>query len=109
MQLNQGSYKEFVTANGDMIQLYQNGVPFAVQVLATPTVFLNDLNMDLGLFVQDSWTLSHRLTLNPGIRLDKFVGSIPPQSMPAGRFVPARNFPEYDNFPTWKHVPLRVA
>jgi hypothetical protein len=109
MQLNQGSYKEFVTANGDMIQLYQNGVPFAVQVLATPTVFLNDLNMDLGLFVQDSWTLSHRLTLNPGLRLDKFVGSIPPQSMPAGRFVPARNFPAYDNVPNWTDVSLRFG
>ena len=51
----------------------------------------NSVNADLGVFVQDTWT-TKRLTLSPGLRWDYFNSSIPAQSVPAGRFVPAREF-----------------
>ena len=42
--------------NGDLNQRYRNGVPFAVQVLNTPSDSRSDVNADLGVFVQDTWT-----------------------------------------------------
>ena len=44
--------------NGDLNQLYRNGVPFAVQVLNTPSFSRGDVNADLGVYVQDTWTIS---------------------------------------------------
>ena len=71
-------------------------------VYNSPVTSHVDLNTDLGLYAQDSWTLK-RLTLNPGIRWDKFVGSLPEQSMGAGRFFPARTYPAVKNLPNWSN------
>jgi hypothetical protein len=50
--------------------------------------------------VQDSWTIK-RLTLSPGLRVDNFNSYIEATAVPAGRFVPARFFPERQNVPNW--------
>ena len=94
--------------NGDINQLYQNGVPFAVQVLNTPITQRSKVNHDLGVFVQDTWTLD-RLTLSPGVRWDYFNASIPEQIAPAGRFVPERRFAEVKNIPNWHNVSPRFG
>ena len=44
-------------------------------------------------FAMDSWVIS-RLTVTGGLRLDRFGGQVNPMSLPAGRFVGARSFPE---------------
>src|SRR4030095_13372799 len=87
--------------NGDLNQRYRNGTPFEVQTFNTPFENIADVNADLGLFVQETWT-TRRLTLNPGLRYDYFNSSIPDQTAPAGRFVPARSFAGVENLPNWK-------
>jgi hypothetical protein len=94
--------------NGDMNQRYRNGTPFDVQTFNTPFETISDVNADLGLFVQETWT-TRRLTLNPGLRYDYFNSSIPDQTAPAGRFVPARSFAGVDNLPNWKDVTVRMG
>jgi len=94
--------------NGDLNQLYRNGVPFAVQILNSPSYSRGDVNADLGLYVQDTWT-KKRLTLSPGIRWDHFNGSLPEQNLAAGRFVPARSFAAASNLPNWDNVVPRVG
>ncbi len=94
--------------NGDINQLYRNGVPFAVQALNTPFTFNNKLNHDLGVFVQDTYTRS-RLTLSPGVRWDYLNASIPAQTAPAGRFVPERRFEAVSNLPNWHMVVPRLG
>ncbi|MEZ5418820.1 MAG: hypothetical protein R2708_15970 [Vicinamibacterales bacterium] len=47
----------------------------------------------LGFFLQDSWTMN-RLTLNLGMRYDRYKGILPDQSAPTGQFSPARTIPE---------------
>jgi hypothetical protein len=94
--------------NGDLDQVYRSGVPFAVTILNTPDFSENDVDVDLGVFVQDVWTRK-RLTLSSGIRWDHFNSSIPSQSVPAGRFVPARQFPPISNLGKWNNVFPRVG
>ena len=85
--------------NGDLNQLYRNGVPFAVEITNTPVLNRGEVNSDLGVYIQDTWT-RRRLTLSTGLRWDHFNSSLPAQSAPAGRFVPARDFPEVTISPT---------
>jgi hypothetical protein len=94
--------------NGDINQLYRNGVPFAADVLNTPITQRSQVNHDLGVFVQDSWTMK-RLTLSPGLRWDYFNASIPEQIAPAGRFVPERRFAAVKNIPNWHDVSPRFG
>ena len=95
-------------ANADLNQRYRNGVPFEVQTFNTPFENIADVNADLGVFAQDTWT-TRRLTLNPGLRYDYFNSSIRAQIAPAGRFVPARSFAGIDNVPNWKDVSVRMG
>jgi hypothetical protein len=94
--------------NGDLNQRYRNGVPFEVQTFNTPFENIVDVNADLGVYVQDTWT-TRRLSLSPGLRYDYFNSSIPDQTAPAGRFVPERFFPGTENIPNWKDVTVRLG
>src|SRR5262249_33153258 len=68
--------------NGDIVQQYRNGAPFRALILNTPMNNAVDVNADLGVFVQDTWT-SRRLTLSPGVRWDHFNSSIPANELPS--------------------------
>jgi hypothetical protein len=94
--------------NGDLNQLYRNGVPFAVEVLNTPVASRAEVARDMGVYVQDTWT-RRRLTLSGGVRWDHFNSYLPAQTAPAGRFVPERSFPEVKDLPNWNNVVPRVG
>src|ERR1043166_1956392 len=94
--------------NGDMNQQYRNGVATQVTIFNTPTTFKNNVDADLGLYVQDTWT-KNRLTLSPGLRLDYFRTPIPEQTVPAGRFVPDRHFDAINDLVTWKNISPRLG
>ncbi len=94
---------------------YWGDTPVGVMVLATPLgpglnkpgQYGGQINFDTGLFAQDSWTLGN-LTLNLGTRADIFSAGVPPQSAPAGTWLPAREFPAYDG-PRFNTVVARVG
>ena len=83
-------------------------MPDSVIVYDTTTGLYDLLKADLGLYLQDSWTLK-RLTINPGLRWEYFNSAIQAKAAPAGRFVPARSFPEVPNVPNWKNVAPRFS
>jgi hypothetical protein len=93
---------------GDMTFNLLNGVPRQITLFATPIEYHNDLNADLGIFAQDSWT-TRRLTINYGVRFDYLHGSVPEQHLAAGQFVPARDFAAIDNLPLWKDINPRLG
>jgi hypothetical protein len=49
------------------------------------------------------------LTLNPGVRLDRYVVNIPVQTAGAGPWVPAREFPAKSDLPNWTNVVPRFG
>jgi len=92
----------------DMTQRYRNGVPDSVFVYNTPQYSKANMDRDMGIYVQDSWTIN-RFTLTPGLRFEQFVGSVAAQDAPAGRFVPARHFDAIENLPNWKDISPRFG
>ena len=94
--------------NADLQQRYTNGVPEEVEVKNWPVWTREHVKADIGVFVQDAWTIK-RLTVSPGVRLDHFNAQIDEQSSPAGRFAPARYFPERPNLPNWNDIAPRFG
>ena len=95
-------------ANADLVQRYRDGAPDSVIVYNTTTGLYDLMKADLGLYVQDSWTMK-RLTINPGLRWEYFNSAIQAKAAPAGRFVPARSFAEIPNVPNWKNLAPRLG
>ena len=77
--------------------------PIAITSISSPHRQRSELDMVLGLFAQDSWTLD-RLTLNVGIRYDHIVASSPAQTRPAGFYTEEVFFAERKNIPNWKSI-----
>jgi hypothetical protein len=109
VQWGRGWINSWRDSNGDMVQRYSNGVPNSVARYNFPIASAkSNLDLLLGVFLQDSWTLK-RLTLNPGVRFEAIRGSVPAQTAPAGRFVPARSFAAIEDLPNWKNWAPRVG
>jgi hypothetical protein len=77
--------------NGDLYAIENSGVPTSVTIYDTPAYTKPYLNADLGIYLMDTWKYK-RLSITPGIRWEYLSNQIKPESAPAGRFVPARNF-----------------
>jgi Carboxypeptidase regulatory-like domain/TonB dependent receptor-like, beta-barrel len=96
-------------SNGELTQRYRDGVPDSVTVFNTPTFSRNRLNADLGIYAQDAWQLTSRLTLTPGVRFEYLNASIQAFAAPPGRFVPGREFPAVPDLPNWFNVAPRFG
>ena len=71
----------------DLIQEYRNKAPVSVNVYNTSQWSAERIKYDLGIYLQDSWTLN-RLTLNPGDPV-RAVQHLHPERSVAGRPVRA--------------------
>ena len=103
-----GDYVLEYDINGDLVQIYRNGAPDQVRVYNTPIRANEYLNRDLGMFVQDQWTLK-RMTINAGVRFESFNARIKDQVSNPGRFAPQRTFAEQPDLPNWFDVAPRLG
>jgi hypothetical protein len=95
----------------NMQLVYRTGVPFEVAGYNYPVYPYSHVRND-PLYIQDSWTLARRLTLNLGIRYDHDWAYLPQQcrttaSAPLDTLFAAQCFPEI-HFPTFNPVTPRV-
>ena len=88
--------------------IFFNTSPIQVSVTNSPSHAEQKVNSDLGLYVQDAWTVK-RLTLNLGARYDHFNAEVPAGSAPAGPWIGARSFDRIPNLPNWDDWSTRVA
>lgn len=88
---------------------FLNGVPNQLTQRATPLYRAERQKYDLGVYVQDKWTL-RRLTLSGGLRFDTFNSYFPEQTLGPGVHVPTRNvtFPRTD-MANWKDIVPRMG
>jgi Carboxypeptidase regulatory-like domain len=84
------------------------GVAQSITEYALPIRYQNNIDADLGIFIQDQWTLKH-LTINAGVRYDYYDGGAAPVELGAGPFVPARSFPGTKHSPQWKDYSPRLG
>jgi hypothetical protein len=88
---------------------FNNGVPNLITMRASPVSRYDDLKAELGIYVQDKWTMD-RLTLSGGLRFDYFNTYFPDTPLGPGPLVPNRNFVvrRYDWY-KWKDLSPRVS
>ena len=84
---------------GNYVLRYRNGVPDEIAIVNSP-VFPETSLRYLGTFVQDSWALNRRLTLNLGVRYANDQSVVPAQCRqaafaPFATLFPAQCFEEY--------------
>ena len=88
---------------------FNNGVPNQITQRATPLYRAERQKLDLGIFIQDKWTVK-RLTLSGGFRFDTFQSYFPEQTLVPGLLVPNRSvtFPKTD-MANWKDIVPRLG
>ncbi len=95
-------------ADADWAWEYRNGAPTAVAIFNLPYTQRQNW-WDNGVYIQDAWGISSRLTLNLGLRFEQLLGDIPAADNPASFWVPERVYPEIKDVPNWKTVVPRMA
>lgn len=107
IQFEEGVRSLQTSADGDLNYTLTRGVPTSITQRATPYL-QKDRFLDLGLYLQDQWSLS-RFTFNYGVRWDYFYGWVAPQQVAAGRFVGARSFDRVGGVPNWTDLNPRLG
>jgi hypothetical protein len=87
---------------------FLNGRPLRLQYQVEPYFQQERQNAELGIFVQDAWTID-RVTLNLGIRMDYVSMGFPAATLAAGRFVPERQVEELKGVPEWLDINPRAG
>jgi hypothetical protein len=92
--------------NGDL-----TGALSAVTPVQVRLYYNSDSKNQLGttsFFVTDTWRID-RLTLNVGLRYDRYNAGLPEQSLPAGRFTGAVEYPERPGLVKFNHIVPRIG
>ena len=108
-QFSQGrkEYSDIHVVSQAMSYTFRNQVPVSVTIHAFPTGLRNTATEN-ALYAQDQWRMQ-RLTVNLGVRYSEYDAYIPATHLPAGPWVPARDFPEVKHSPNWKNLSPRVG
>ena len=86
---------------------FNNGVPTQLTEFAGQYSDAH-LDYDLGIFVQDQWTLN-RLTLSGGLRMDAMSSSLGAVENQANALFPAYSSPAVNGVPAWRDLNTRVG
>ncbi len=108
MNLQQGPADTDIYTNNDTGLIVRNGQPFQVTVRTTPYTTHEKLVADLGLFVQDTWTVK-RVTVNAGLRFDYLNNAVEAQDAPGGTWIGPRHYDPLTNVPDFKDLSPRLG
>lgn len=94
---------------GDVVHVLQNGAPSEVYLLETPSRSESGQWWFAG-YASDSWQMTSSLTINAGLRFDRYRIFLPDQAHPAGGFsAETVSFPEVGNVIDWNVVAPRLG
>ena len=86
---------------------FSNGTPVEVLLYNSPFTSENNVNYQSG-FIRDNWRIGDRLTLNVGVRYERYDVFLPEQSKPAGPFSAAADYPQIDLY-DWRAFAPRIG
>ena len=108
-QLQQGVKTQGTQLNDDIYYNFLRGFRTRSPSLRRRMTPINRTKADLGVFVQDRWTMN-RLALNMGLRFDYFNGYVPPSiCRRAIRVDPRAQFRAVTRVPEWTDLNPRVG
>jgi hypothetical protein len=94
-------------AGQDYRLYYSNGVPVEVLLYNTPFESKNNVDYQSG-FIRDAWRIGDRLTVNLGVRMERYNVYLPEQSKPAGPWSEAASFARQDLY-DWRGIVPRFG
>ena len=106
--LQEGPADTDVYTNNDTALTCGIGQPFQVTVRTTPYTTHERLVADLGVYVQDTWTIK-RMTVNAGLRWDYLNNKVGAQDAPGGTWIGPRHFDELTDVPNFKDLSPRLG
>jgi hypothetical protein len=106
--LQEGPAVTDVYTNKDTGLIVRNTAPFQVTVRTTPYTARERLVADLGVYVQDTWTIN-RFTANLGLRWDYLNNKVEKQSAAGGTWIGPRSFDELTDVPNYKDIGPRLG
>jgi hypothetical protein len=87
---------------------YRDGRPESVTQYSTPS-YSRSMWQDHALFIQDKWTVTRKLVLNIGLRMQDTYGWNPGLCQAASLFVPERCFGKIGGVPNWTDISPRFS
>ncbi len=96
---------------GDVLHVLNNGAPAEVLLFQTPSISEQGLRTT-GFYLQDTWRMTSRLTMNVGLRFDRYRSFLPEQEGPSGgRFTAATptHYDEVSDVKTFSHPVPRIG
>jgi len=106
--LQQGPAVTDVYTSYDTSLQVRSGKPAQVTVRTTPYTTREDLVADLGLYLQDTWTIK-RVTANLGVRWDYLNNKVEAQDAPGGTWIGPRHYDGLSNVPNYKDISPRLG
>ena len=107
-QWDNGRYFAENFSTSGMRAVVRDGVPDSVNTYNTP-VSRTSYVQDTAFFVQDKWAASRRLTLNIGLRMEKFRGWQPEVCQVQTQFVAGQCFGALEDVPNWLDPSPRIG
>ena len=97
-----------VYSTSDMRAVYRDGIPDVVNTYNTPVSSVTQ-DREQGLYIQDRWRPTRKLTLNMGLRYESNYGWMPETCQPQTAFIAAQCFDAINGAPDWKAVNPRFS
>ena len=97
-----------VYSTSGMRAIFRSGVPDRVQTYNTPVSSVTQ-DREQGLYIQDKWRPTRKLTINMGLRFETNYGWMPETCQPQTQFIAGQCFAGVNGAPDWKAVNPRFS
>jgi hypothetical protein len=116
-QYIKGGEKSSAWSTSGMAAVYRNGLPDSVRTYNVPITSTSSKvpvafelwDRDTGLYLQDKWAATRKLTVNAGVRFETNFGWQPAGCRAANTFVPETCWNEIDGNPDFKNIVPRAS
>ncbi|HEY7169881.1 MAG TPA: TonB-dependent receptor [Vicinamibacterales bacterium] len=121
-QTDEANTNTYIQANQNVDYYFFNSVPILILQQATPYRTNSRVKADMGIYAQDQWKITPKMTLNLGLRWDYFNSYVPAQTAgapdetdgyfqnpPVNPWLGVRSYDPVYDVPSWKDIDPRLG